>query len=120
MSVVLSIREAMPTPEPGPLTAMLTLELAFMKSSAHTALKGVTVFDPIILNEPVSEGAVDEGVVEGVDVVPQPAKIKAITIINARGKSHLFTDLFKLFFSFFLRSIISSMLNCIWGSLKTD
>jgi hypothetical protein len=71
------------------------LGLTFIKFSAHTELKGVTVFDPIILNEPVSTGVVDEGVgVEvGVDAVLQPVKTKERTSISARGKSHFFTDL---------------------------
>jgi pantoate kinase len=78
-----------------------------MKFSAHTALKGVTVFDPIILNEPVSAGVVGAGVVVvtevevGVDAVLQPVKTRERTSISARGKSHFFTDLFKLFFSFY-------------------
>jgi hypothetical protein len=67
-----------------------------MKFSAHTALKGVTVFDPIILNEPVSAGVVDD-VDVGVDALLQPVKTKARTSTSARGKNHFFTDLFKLF-----------------------
>jgi hypothetical protein len=98
---VLSMRAAIPTPEPGPLTAMLTLGLTFMKFSAHTELKGVTVFDPMILNEPVSAETVDEGVVvpEGIVVVAllQPAKVRIITGISARGRNHFLIDLFKLF-----------------------
>jgi hypothetical protein len=74
-----------------------------MKSSAHTELKGVTVFDPIILNEPVSAVAVVVGVVVvevvavGVELVLQPAKVRAITSSSARGKSHFLTDLNNLF-----------------------
>jgi hypothetical protein len=77
-----------------------------MKFSAHTELNGVTVFDPIILNEPESVGVVGVGVVVtgvevGVDAVLQPVKTKARTSTSARGKSHFFMDLFKLFFSLF-------------------
>jgi hypothetical protein len=88
---------------------MLTLGLTFIKFSAHTELKGVTVFDPIILNEPERAGVVGVGVVVtgvevGVDAVLQPVKTKARTSISARGKSHFFTDLnnfFLLILSFF-------------------
>ena len=101
--------EAMPTPEPGPLTAMLTSVLAFIKSSAYTELKGVTVFDPIILNEPDRAGVVAVVVGVDVDVVPQLAKIKARTSTSARGKSHFLTDLNNVF-SFCLYPIILLLL----------
>jgi hypothetical protein len=81
---------------------MLTLGLAFIKSSAQTELKGVTVFDPIILNEPesagvVGVGAVVTGVVVGVDAVLQPTKTTAKSSTNARGMSHSLTDWTNLF-----------------------
>jgi hypothetical protein len=46
------MRAVIPTPEPGPLTAMLTPGFFFMNSSAQTELMGVTVFDPMIFIEP--------------------------------------------------------------------
>jgi hypothetical protein len=82
---------------------MLTLGLAFIKSSAQTELKGVTVFDPIILNDPERAGAVVVGAVVvgvvavGVELALHPAKVKAITSISARGMSHSLTDWTNLF-----------------------
>jgi hypothetical protein len=69
-----------------------------MKFSAQTELKGVTVFDPIILNDPERAGAVVVGaVVVGVELALHPAKVKAITSISARGMSHFLTDWTNLF-----------------------
>ncbi len=94
----------MPAPEPGPLTAILTSELAFMKFSAHTELSGVMVLEPMILNEPDNAGVVFVGVVVGVEVgvavVPQPVTSRAAASASARGKNHFLTD-FNNFFSFY-------------------
>jgi hypothetical protein len=82
-----------------------------MKFSAHTELKGVIVFDPIILNEPESVGVVVVGVVVvvvGVVVVLalQPAKVKTITSTSARDKSHFLTDCNNLFSLFYLSFLV--------------
>ena len=98
MSVVPSMSAAIPAPEPGPLTAIFTCELAFMKSSAHTELNGVTVFEPIILKEPERTDVVGLGV----DVLLQPARIRAISIIAAKGMNHFGVDRCKLFFLLYI------------------
>ena len=51
----------MPTPEPGPETAMLVLGFFFMNSSAQTLEIGVTVLDPMTLMEPTNSLAVGLG-----------------------------------------------------------
>jgi hypothetical protein len=65
-----------------------------MKSSAHTELSGVIVFEPIILKEPERTGVVGLGV----EVLLQPARTRAKSSIAARGINHFLVDLCKLFF----------------------
>jgi hypothetical protein len=65
-----------------------------MKSSAHTELSGVTVFEPIILKEPERAGVVGLGV----EVLLQPARTRAKSSVATRGMNHFWVDLCKLFF----------------------
>jgi len=96
---------------------MLTFEFNFIKFSAQTELKGVIVFEPIILKEPVRTAvvlvevtvevavavvvailvvvAVVVIVVPGLVVVVvllQPARLRAATSTITRGKSHFLTE----------------------------
>jgi hypothetical protein len=85
MSVVPSIRAAMPTPVPGPLTAILTFGLAFMKFSAQTELTGVTVFEPMILIEPDKVEASAAG-----ELLVHPDNMRATASI--KGIKHSLSD----------------------------
>jgi hypothetical protein len=89
MSVVPSMSAAIPTPEPGPLIDMLACGFCPMKSSAHTELNGVTVFDPMILME-----------VDGVP--PQAARTRTKASTTIRGMSNFSIGLFNLLFSFYI------------------
>jgi hypothetical protein len=73
-----------------------------MKFSAHTELNGVTVFEPMILNEPDNVDVAVEVVVVSVEDELQPVRTNAITSIGTSGKNHFLKDLFK----FSLLSII--------------
>ncbi len=77
------------------------------------------VFEPMILNEPVSTGTVVVAVTVAVEVVVavvvavvvvvavlQPARVKAATSTSARGKNHFFTDLNNLFSFYYLFSVM--------------
>jgi hypothetical protein len=80
-----------------------------MKFSAHTELSGVTVLEPMILNEPTTTVLVAVAVFVAVLVlvtvvvvlVPQPVTNKAAVRTRARGNNHFCTDL-NNFFSFFI------------------
>jgi hypothetical protein len=90
ISVVPLIRAAIHAPEPGPLTAILTLGCIFMNSSAQTVESGVTVLEPIILNEPdSSEPSTGAGVVGAAS--PQPL-INTAAAINTKGIISHFID----------------------------
>jgi len=67
-----------------------------MKFSAHTELSGVTVLEPMILNEPVSAGSVDT---TGVVAVPllHPAKRKSVSIIAESSMNHIFLGVRNLY-----------------------
>jgi len=59
-----------------------------MNSSAQTELSGVTVFDPIILNEPVSSPLGGVGAGAGL-AQPATAAINPIIIIKVSGHHHI-------------------------------
>jgi hypothetical protein len=69
-----------------------------MKSSAHTELNRVTVFEPIILKEPERADVVEPGV----EVLLQPARTRTVSIIAAKGMNHFGVDRCKLFFLLYI------------------
>jgi hypothetical protein len=73
-----------------------------MKSSAHTELNGVTVLEPMILNDPIKVDAAALLVVAaGVVVVAAPVHPEIIVMISttASGMSHLILAVCKLIIS---------------------
>jgi len=72
----------MPAPEPGPETAMFTFGFTPMNSSAHTALSGVTVFEPIILIDPESVGVLP------VVVSPPPQLVSTSAVTSKAGTTN--------------------------------
>jgi hypothetical protein len=78
-----------------------------MKFSAHIELSGVTVLEPMILNEPTNTGLVTVAVAVAVvvavavavvvAVVPQLIETRATAITSARGNKQFLTDLNNFF-----------------------
>jgi hypothetical protein len=94
---------------------MLTLGLVFIKVSDQTELSGVTVLEPMILNEPERAGTVAVGVAVGVGVgvaegvaLPQPTKTMAAASTSDRGSNHFLID-FNKFFSFYFPLLFYSV-----------